>query len=170
MEYRSLPQKISVSIIYIQLLYKILSRSMVKLHVIWCDVKLYLWSNRKPYICLATSSYQWYQMPTESLELPNSMVSRKWDSGTIKHSSHLSSKYVTQTSKSQHATADTQCNATSRMGGGLCITTTIWSCRKPISQWQFSFHMRATLSLVKKLETAQDRNGNTGPWIQVIYV
>ena len=38
------------------------------------------------------------------------------------------------------------------------ITITIWCYRNPISQWQCSFHLKAALSLVKKLATVSDHS------------
>ena len=36
---------------------------------------------------------------------------------------------------------------------GVCITTTIWRCRQPFSQWQRCFHMKTALPLAKRLVT-----------------
>ena len=45
---------------------------------------------------------------------------------------------------------------------GICIITAIWRCRKPLNQWQRSFHLKAALSLVKGFAAASDRSSNTG--------
>ena len=37
---------------------------------------------------------------------------------------------------------------------GVCITTAIWHCHKPFSQWQRSFQMKAALPLAEMLATA----------------
>ena len=44
------------------------------------------------------------------------------------------------------------------------ITTAIWRCRKPLSQWQPSFHMKAALPLANRLATASDCSRDTCPW------
>ena len=46
------------------------------------------------------------------------------------------------------------------------ITTAIWRCRKPISQWYCGSHLKAALPLIKRLMIASDRSRNIGPWIQ----
>ena len=55
---------------------------------------------------------------------------------------------------------------------GSHIATGIWSCHKPISQWQCSFHLKAALPLVKRLVTVSNHN-ITGPmgwvFVQVVF-
>ena len=43
----------------------------------------------------------------------------------------------------------------------------IWRCHKPISKWQWSFHLKAAVLLVRRLATS-DRSYNTGPWPLII--
>ena len=50
---------------------------------------------------------------------------------------------------------------------GPRITIAIWRCHKPISQWQWSFHLKAAVLLVRRLATS-DRSYNTGPWPLII--
>ena len=45
---------------------------------------------------------------------------------------------------------------------GPCITTAMWRCRTPISQWQHSFHLKAALPLVKRLASMSVSSSNTG--------
>ena len=44
---------------------------------------------------------------------------------------------------------------------GPCLTTAIWRCCKPISQWQCSFHLKAALPLVERLATMSDCTSKT---------
>ena len=46
---------------------------------------------------------------------------------------------------------------------GACIATAIWRCRKPFSEWQLSFQMKAVLPSTG-LVTASYRNSNTWPY------
>ena len=43
------------------------------------------------------------------------------------------------------------------------ITTVTWCCRKLISQWHCSVHLKAVLPLVKRLMTTSDHSSDTGP-------
>ena len=43
----------------------------------------------------------------------------------------------------------------------VCISSTIWSCRKPLNQWQHSFQMKAVPTLVNRFAAASDRSSNT---------
>ena len=54
-------------------------------------------------------------------------------------------------------------HATRALSYSWGIDTTTWWCRKLISQWQCSFHLRAVLQLVKRLVTASDHSSSTGP-------
>ena len=44
------------------------------------------------------------------------------------------------------------------------FTTATWRCRKPISQWQCSLHLKAALPLVKRLAIVSNRSSNTDLW------
>ena len=47
---------------------------------------------------------------------------------------------------------------------GPCITTAIWRCRNPFSQWQRSFQWKLCFHWLKSCEASYRRN-NTGPWL-----
>ena len=45
---------------------------------------------------------------------------------------------------------------------GACITTAVWRCSTPISQWQYRSYLKAVLPLVKSHPTASDHSFSTG--------
>ena len=45
---------------------------------------------------------------------------------------------------------------------GPCITTAVWRCSKPISQWQYRSYLKAVLPLVKSHPTASHHSFSTG--------
>ena len=47
---------------------------------------------------------------------------------------------------------------------GFCLYWAIWRCRKPFSQWQHSFQMKATLPLAKRIAIASRGDYKADSW------